>query len=76
MSSRGFFIGNFGSNDTQSSCDKGNIVIQDGSVMMTKPLEFYVDDVSDVYAGGNSDSNNAMLIYWTENEIYVRKVEY
>ncbi len=58
-----FFIG-FG--------QESNIKIDGGQVIVDLPLDLYVDESNNVYAGRNN--NNAILIYVNNNEIYTRKV--
>lgn len=62
-----FFIG-FGQESGQDS----NIKIDGGQVIVDLPLDLYVDESNNVYAGRNN--NNAILIYVDNNEIYTRKV--
>ena len=67
-----FFIG-FGQEPGQGSASHGgNIKIDGSQVIVDLPLDLYVDESNNVYAG--RDSNNAMLIYVNNNEIYTRKV--
>lgn len=67
-----FFIG-FGQGSGQGGTGSGsNIKIDNGEVAVSLPLDLYVDENNNVYAGRND--NNAMLIYINDNEIYTRKV--
>lgn len=61
-----FFIG-YGGTGSGS-----NINIDNGEVVVSLPLDLYVDESNNVYAG--REDNNAMLIYVNDNEIYTRKV--
>jgi len=65
----GFFIGGFG-NGGQSST--GLVTVNNGQVTITLPLDLYVDNNNNVFAG--SEIKNASLIYVDNNEIYARKV--
>lgn len=62
-----FFIG-----FRQESGQGSNIKIDGGQVIVDLPLDLYVDENNNVYAGRNN--NNAILIYVNNNEIYTRKV--
>lgn len=50
----------------------GNIKIDGSQVIVDLPLDLYVDESNNVYAGRKD--NNAILIYVNDNEIYTRKV--
>ena len=69
--SKGFFIGGFGSGG-QTSAPQGLVTVNNGQVTISLPLDLYVDDSSNVFAG--SETKNATLIYVDNNEIYARKV--
>ncbi len=61
-----FFIG-FGQGSGHGGTGSGsNINIDNGEVVVSLPLDLYVDESNNVY--------NAMLIYVNDNEIYTRKV--
>lgn len=66
-----FFIG-FGQESGQESGQGSNIKIDGGQIIVDLPLDLYVDESNNVYAGRNN--NNAILIYVNNNEIYTRKV--
>lgn len=63
-----FFIG-FGQGSARHG---GNIKIDGSQVIVDLPLDLYVDESNNVYAGRKD--NNAILIYVNDNEIYTRKV--
>ena len=65
----GFFINK---GDTSSSCDNSLINIVGGKVLVNLPLDLYVDENENVYAG--KEENNAMLVYTSNNQFYARKV--
>lgn len=69
--SKGFFIGGFGSGG-QPSTPQGLVTVNDGKVTISLPLDLYIDDSGNVFAG--SETKNATLIYVNNNEIYARKV--
>lgn len=67
--SNGFFIGGFG-NCGQSPIEL--VTVDNGRVIINLPLDLYVDNDNNVFAG--SEIKNASLIYENNNEIYARKV--
>lgn len=69
--SKGFFIGGFG-NGGQPSTPQGLVTVNNGQVTISLPLDLYVDNNNNVFAG--SEIKNASLIYVNNNEIYARKV--
>lgn len=73
MWNKGFFIGGINGSGGGSSGCEGLISIDGNNVGINIPLDLYINDTGEVFAG--SGDNNAMLIYVSENEIYARKVE-
>lgn len=67
-----FFIGLRQGSGQGGTGSGSNINIDNGEVTVSLPLDLYVDDNNNVYAGRKD--NNAMLIYVNDNEIYTRKV--
>jgi|LSQX01.2.fsa_nt_gb hypothetical protein len=49
-----------------------NIDIIGDKVLVDLPLDLYVDENENVYAG--KEENNAMLVYTSNNQFYARKV--
>lgn len=72
---KGFFIGEGCiSGGSDSGGNGGNIKVDNGDVIVNTPLNLYIDDSNNVYAGRNTKDNNATLIYVHEDAIYARKV--
>lgn len=65
----GFFINQGG---MTSNCDNNLIDIIGDKVLVNLPLDLYVDENENVYAG--KEENNAMLVYTSNNQFYARKV--
>lgn len=65
----GFFINQGG---MASNCDNNLINIIGDKVLVDLPLDLYVDENENVYAG--KEENNAMLVYTSNNQFYARKV--
>lgn len=63
-----FFIGGFG--DVHSN--QGNVRISGDEVIVDFPLDLYIDENNNVYAGRTD--NNAIIVYLNENEIYTRRM--
>ena len=70
--SKGFFIGGFGNSGGQPSVPQGLVTVSDGQVTINLPLDLYIDNDNNVFAG--SGTKNASLIFVNNNEIYARKV--
>lgn len=61
----GFFI-------NQGGIDNNLINIIGDKILVDLPLDLYVDENENVYAG--KEENNAMLVYTSNNQFYARKV--
>lgn len=66
-----FFIGG-GFGGSGSNGGQNRVEIIDGEVVVNLPLDLYVDDNENVYAG--RDDNNAKLIFINRDEIYARRI--